>query len=296
MKYKISKHPTAVLVVLLLSIAILRVCALSAPCTSVREELPAVIEGAYEKTGIYQYTARVPSVTDISDTEKRLWFYRDDEKLMGELFLPEGSGKFPVIVLSGGLDSSCYDYEDKAMKFAENGYAAVTFTYTPLPRLPSDFTDDSSGTSRTLSGTLDLYAVMDSLDYLPGVDTGRLYLWGHSFGGLVSAYAGCGRPDAVKGMILVEPSLIMGENDVLSLEPRVVVNIYDLMEGLSVDTLIFVGTQDGYGDDPHAYDRAMETLTSGELITIDGANHFFVGEYGDRMIDETCERMASWGA
>lgn len=61
-----------------------------------------------------------------------------------------------------------------------------------------------------LSEMRDLYAVMDSLSYLPGIDSENVYLWGHSLGGLTVAYAGCDRTSEVRGLILVEPALVVG--------------------------------------------------------------------------------------
>ena len=61
-----------------------------------------------------------------------------------------------------------------------------------------------------LSEMRDLYAVMDSLSYHPGIDSENVYLWGHSLGGLTVAYACCDRTSEVRGLILVEPALVVG--------------------------------------------------------------------------------------
>ena len=44
-----------------------------------------------------EYTTAEPSVTDVSDTEKKLVFYRDDTMLDGKLYLPDGEGTFPAV-------------------------------------------------------------------------------------------------------------------------------------------------------------------------------------------------------
>ena len=49
------------------------------------------------------YTTEEPVITDISDTEKEITFYRDGMEIEGRLYLPEGDGPFPVIVLCCGL-------------------------------------------------------------------------------------------------------------------------------------------------------------------------------------------------
>ena len=55
-----------------------------------------------------------------------------------------------------------------------------------------------------LTEAADINVILDSLSALPKVDTGRVFLWGHSFGGLIASYVGCRFPDEIKGMMLVE--------------------------------------------------------------------------------------------
>ena len=55
-----------------------------------------------------------------------------------------------------------------------------------------------------------------------------------------------------------------------------------------------MGTHDGFGDDPNAFDSALKELPSGKLVIIDGADHFFKGEYGQKMVEDACKQMKSW--
>ena len=244
------------------------------------------------------YETAEPVVTDISETEKAVTFLRDGMEIEGKLFLPEGDGPFPVIVLSCGLMQPYSDYEEEAQRFADNGYAAVVFSFIdysdPDGEVPAP---DEFGTV-FLSETRDLYAVMDSLDLLPEVDSGNVYLWGHSFGGFVSAFAGCDRASGISGLILVEPSLVIGEELPVTYEDgsRANLRIYDLLGTCELDTAIYMGTHDGYGDDPHSFDQAIGIMPSCELVIIDGADHFFEGEYGEAMVDDACGKIASWNA
>lgn len=240
------------------------------------------------------YDTAEPVVTDISDCEKEITFYRDGMEINGELYLPEGDGPFPVIVLSCGLMQPYTDYVDDAKSFADNGYAAVVFSFV-------DYSDPDAAESNDygqifLSETADLYAVLDSLDSLSKIDSTSVYLWGHSFGGLVSAFTGCERSSLIKGMILVEPSITIGETLLLTIEDgsNKTLRIYDLLSNCKLNTVIYMGTHDGFGDDPSSFDQTIDVLEFGELVIIDGSDHFFEGEYGQKMVEDTCKQIASW--
>lgn len=238
-----------------------------------------------------EYTTAEPSVTDISDTEKKLVFYRDDTMLDGKLYLPDGEGTFPVIVLSSGLLQPYTDYEAKAKAFAEKGYAAVVFNFTTN-------IDGSAATTGEvmLSQVKDLYSVMDSLHALPGVDTDEIYLWGHSYGGLVSVYTGYRRQSEVKGLILVEPTIANDDYIIMQDEPLLSVHVFEMLKKTKLNAVIYMGTHDGFGDDPHAFTKAVIALPMSKLVTIDGADHFFEGEYGQKMVEDACKQIDSWNA
>ena len=242
------------------------------------------------------YETTDPVVTDISDTEKDITFYRDDMEIEGKIYLPEGDGPFPVIVLCCGLQRAYTDYETEAQVFADNGYAAVVFSFI-------DYSDPNSAPPTNvgkvfLSESADLYAVMDSLDSLPGVDTSDVYLWGHSFRGIVAAFAGCERGSEIKGLLLVEPAIFAGEVFTVTYEDgtSATLRLYDHLDDCDLNTVIYMGTHDGYGQDPTSYDQMLEALSSGELVIIDGADHFFEGEYGEMAAEDACEKIAAWNA
>ena len=244
------------------------------------------------------YETAEPIVTDVSDTEKEITFYRDGMEIEGKLYLPEGDGPFPVIVMSCGLLQPYTDYEAEAQAFADNGYAAVAFSYI-------DYSDPDGVKPAIdelgpvfLSETKDLYAVMDSLSYLPGIDSENVYLWGHSLGGLTVAYAGCDRTSEVSGLILVEPALVVGgELDIVYEDGTcATLNIYDLLETCELDTVIYMGTHDGYGMDPTSFDDVLAIMPSAELVIIDGADHYFEDEYGQQMVEDACDKISGWNS
>lgn len=244
------------------------------------------------------YETAEPIVTDVSDTEKEITFYRDGMEIEGKLYLPEGEGPFPVIVMSCGLMQPYTDYEAEAQAFAANGYAAVAFSFIDYSDPEGENPDPSKMGTIFLSEIRDLYAVMDSLSYLPGVDSGNVYLWGHSFGGLTAAYAGCDRTSDVSGLILVEPALVIGWYMPVVYEDgsSATLRIYDLLETCDLDTVIYMGTHDGYGMDPTSFDDVLAIMPSAELVIIDGADHYFEDEYGQQMVEDACDKITGWNS
>ena len=241
--------------------------------------------------GKIEYKTSKPSITDVSSTEKKVVFYRDGNELEGKLYLPKGKGPFQVIILACGLHQPYTDYEDKAKVFAANGYAAVVFS----------FYGNTEGNAMTdgatmLSQVKDLYAVMDSLGSLPGVNKDKVYLWGHSFGGRVAAYVASRRISEIKGLLLAEPTINTDEHVVMQDSPEISVNIFNMLKKIEVHTVIYIGTHDGFGENPGAFDKVLNTIPSGRLVTIDGSDHFFNGAYGQKMVEDACKQMNSWNS
>lgn len=48
------------------------------------------------------------------------------------------------------------------------------------------------------------------------------------------------------------------------------------------------------GDDPTSFDQVLSAMSSAELVVIDGADHFFEGEYGEETVEDACDKIASW--
>ena len=245
-----------------------------------------------------EYETAEPIVTDISDTEKEVTFYRDGMEIEGKLYLPEGEGPFPVIVMSCGLMQPYTDYEAEAQAFAANGYATVAFSFIDYSNPYGLAPDPTEMGTVFLSEMRDLYAVMDSLSCLPGIDSENVYLWGHSFGGLTAAYAGCDRGSEVNGLILVEPALVIGEELPVEYEDgsSATLRIYDLLGSCELDTVIYMGTHDGYGMDPTSFDAVLAIMPSAELVIIDGADHYFEDEYGLQMVEDASDKITGWNS
>lgn len=134
----------------------------------------------------------------------------EGKKIYGRLFMPEGEGPFPLIIMCHGLNSSQSTFSATAKKYAAAGYACYTFDFCG-----GGLNCKSSGKSTKMSVETekqDLFDVMDVIKQEPWVDTEQLFLLGGSLGGLVATLALAERGDEFKAAILHFPALCLPDN------------------------------------------------------------------------------------
>jgi predicted acyl esterase len=120
----------------------------------------------------------VKEIADMSDREVQ--FNSAGTTVRGDLYLPEGAGPFPVVVMAGGW---CYVKELRqpqyAAEFVKRGFAALVFDYRRMgasdgePRQhiePWDQIEDYKNAITYLEG-------------LPEIDATRIGAWGISYSG-----------------------------------------------------------------------------------------------------------------
>lgn len=309
----LKKHIRCKLLPVLFCLPFLSACA----AASSAPEPPAVQNSAgadapaqFPVTDAFRYAAGTPELISENTGCKEYYFYRDDLKIYGQLYLPEGDGPFPVTVISSGQTASHTYYEDEAEYFAANGCACLIFDF--MGAVSRSRSDGELQDSSVLTEAADLNMILDTLPQLPELDTAHVFLFGHSLGGLVSTYVGCSRPQDISGMMLIEPSYsypdfsreqdpdlsqvpdviydssryntIVGRQFVVDMQS---VDIFAMMPACDKDVLIFVGTENCLGTSiPEYFERAVKTLPSAELVTVQGADHLFQGEYGEQAVKQ----------
>lgn len=218
-----------------------------------------------------------------------------ERDIYGILYRPAGrKRRWPTVILShgfGGCTGNCVPY---AEIFAAHGFACYVFDFRgggSASRSAGQTTEMS-----VLTEAADLDAVLSQIRALPCVDTRRVFLWGESQGGFVSAYVAAQRPNDVRGLILFYPAFVLQDairaqfpnpsdipetafimdnwigavyaHDALSFD------IYEVMGGYRGDVLIVHGDQDAMV--PLSYSqRAQQVYASAELKVIPGGCHGF---------------------
>lgn len=270
----------------------------------------------YDVTDAFQYEAGTPEIKGDLETVKEVTFFRDGMKIAGKLYLPEGEGSFPAVIITSGQTAPLSYYADEAEQFAESGIACLI--YDSIGAVARSNSSGKQTDSTVFTEAADLNVILDSVSALPKVNTEQVFLFGHSLGGLVCTYVGCHRPKDVSGMILLEPSFAYpdfarSEDPDLSKVPDIItdtrkyntvvgkqfvidmhaLDIYEYLPAFSKDAIIFLGTEQGALGSryPEYYERAIEAFPSAEAVTFEGADHLFQGEYGVKMAEKAIEFM-----
>ena len=229
----------------------------------------AVIEAPVKREAPFDYEIRKPVVSRVSDYEKDITFYRDDNVVKAKMLLPEGNGPFKTVVMRGELGSTYYEYQTIADALKENGYAVLFVKNTH----ESEIIRRSGGSGvKTVADVyfeqvLDHFAVIDEMRYIPEIDMDNIYLWGHDLGGVISLYTGVERQDEIKGMVIVQPYL--NENQALkfSEDPELMVRLYEILPDCTVPTAILEPENSPLS----ASKRATESMPDGRIVLFEGS-------------------------
>lgn len=235
---------------------------------------------------------------------QELEFLRDGKKIYGRIYLPEGDGPFPVAIMGHGFGANLSMMEGYAKSFAENGIAAYAFDFIGGGH---DIKSDGKMTEMSvLTEAADMDTVLDGILALDIIDKNNIFAMGGSQGGFVATYIAGTRPEDIKGLIALYPAYVLQDDarkrtgngteffDTFSVmgntisrlydEDALSFDIYDIMKNFKGNALLIHGTADQIV--PYSYsERAVDTLPSARLITIEGAGHGFGGkddEYATR--------------
>lgn len=228
--------------------------------------------------------------------------------IFGLLYTPEEySGKLPAVILSHGYNSSHRELLDMAKCLAERGFAAYCYDFCG-----GSAVSKSGGSSLDMSietETNDLKAVIEMISECDFIDADRIYLYGESQGGFVSALTAAQIPERIAGEVLLYPAFCIPDNwgsvtpeemsahnDFMGMKlsakfleglPR-----YDVFEAAGRfhrPVLIHHGDSDGLVDLSYA-ERLHKALPQSELFVYKGEGHGFAPEARRLM----CERTADF--
>ena len=123
-------------------------------------------------------------------------------------YKPDGVEKYPIIIFSHGYNGHKSDFDISAKYFAENGIGAVCHTFC------GGSTRDESGfgtTNMTLfTEKEDLIAIVDEVKRWEQTD--KIFLFGGSQGGMVSAMTAEEIEEDIEGLILLYPAFCIPDN------------------------------------------------------------------------------------
>lgn len=200
----------------------------------------------------------------------------------------------PTIIFSHGFGGRAETGDAYAQQLARQGYAVYSFDFQGGN--PSSRSGNDTLAMSALTEQADLEVVVKTLQMQSYVDRNNLFLMGQSQGGVVSTMVAGEMPDAIRGMILIFPAFVMFD-DARSLfqsvdeipevynfrgnnvgrvyfERSLDYDIFQTMRQYHGPVLIVHGTEDNIA--PYRYSQqAIQTFEDAQLITIDGAGHYF---------------------
>ena len=219
------------------------------------------------------------------------------QSIYGVAYSPvKAKNRLPAVILSHGFGGNYNTNIEYAKEFARHGYFAYTFDFRGGS--PSSRSDGSTLEMSVFTEEEDLKAVVKTVQALDYIDKERIYLFGTSQGGLVSAMVAADLQNEICGAVLLYPAFVMADNakamyktvdeipdntyfmwmtvgrtyfeNLLDYDPYADVIRY------AKDVLILHGDRDGIV--PLSYsERAAKEYPSATLHVIEGAGHGFSG-------------------
>ncbi len=227
-------------------------------------------------------------------------------KIYGELNIPAAEGPVPLVILSHGFGGNLLGNQDYAACFFARGFATYNFDFCG-----GGFGSKSDGTMLDMSVLTeadDLNAIIDF--FKADARFSKIYLWGASQGGFVSAYVASQRPKDVVKIILEFPAIVLQDDAkaranadgsfpeasrIMGVavsrkynEDAVSFDLYDLIGAYTGPVLILHGDKDPIV--PLRYsERAAEVFPNAELIVMPGQGHGFMGKARTEAMEKEAE-------
>ena len=125
-------------------------------------------------------------------------------------YKPDGKDKFPLVIMSHGFNGHKEDHAITAKYFADNGIAVICHTFCGGGiKAEGDF----ATTQMTLfTEKEDLTAILEEAKQWECIDIEKIFLFGASMGGMVSAMTAEENADTIKGLILLYPALCIADD------------------------------------------------------------------------------------
>jgi carboxymethylenebutenolidase len=168
------------------------------------------------------------------------------DALMLDVAMPEGTGPHPAVVLGAEAYGPNSFIRGIQRKLVGLGYAVAVPDYyrgrgPADPENYDDFTEVIGHIGRLdfTRGARDLAAAVDAVRATPGVDPGRVAVWGYCTGGTLAWLAACLRGD-LAAAVLYFPS----QPRFAELSPAAPVHPVDLLWQLTCPALFLYGDQD----------------------------------------------------
>ncbi len=149
-------------------------------------------------------------VTPPPDYADTMLFVETDvmvDTLPGTLTMPTGEGPFPALIIvhgsgPGDRDGNLHDlypYRDLAVGLASRGVAVLRYDKRTGVH-PDEYSESFTVDEEVID---DVLLAVELLHTTDGVDPDRVYVLGHSLGGMLAPRIAAGKPDDIAGLIIL---------------------------------------------------------------------------------------------
>ncbi len=225
--------------------------------------------------------------------EKEIICKYNGEKIYGIINVPDYfEGKIPIVILCHGFSDNYNSMRDFCDLLEEKSIASYLFDFRG-----GGFDCHSDMEMKDMSILTeidDLNTVIDMVKTLDFIDTDRVYLLGHSQGGLVTALVANNRVEDIESIFLLSPAFnipdcaekvpLPEEGEVLNLvcgqasrkyfEDARSINLFEDVTGFNKSVYIFHGDLDDFV--PLSYsEKACDAYDNAELNVLEDEGHTF---------------------
>ncbi|MDK8380932.1 MULTISPECIES: alpha/beta fold hydrolase [unclassified Granulicatella] len=246
-------------------------------------------------------TTQAPHVevkTDGTYTVKEYDFDSNGKDIYARAFVPDASGRVPLVIFSHGLGADARHEEEVQKTLAKAGIAVFSFEFAGGS---SSSVPMSEGLTTEMSVLTEVQNLKDAIRIASGmeyVDPQKIYLMGSSQGGLVTALA-AEEVTNIAGLFLFYPAFSLPD-DIRSSFPKLdevpetfnllgtkigkiyITDIYDMDPYANLDELV-IPVHIYHGKDDNivpltASQKAMKRLKDARLTTLDDTGHALTPE------------------
>ncbi len=133
-----------------------------------------------------------------------------DREIYGVSYIPNRMEKCPVVIFSHGFNGTNVDFAMHSDYLAKNGVGAYCFDF--CGGSVNSKSDLKTNEMSIFTEKEDLCAVVENIKNWGHIDPDRIYLFGGSQGGLVSALVADECIEEIKGLLLLFPALCIADN------------------------------------------------------------------------------------
>ena len=159
---------------------------------------------------------------------KEMCLTTKNKYIYGRAYIPQSDDKkYKTVILSHGYNSSYMHVEDMANYLAQNGIFAYCYDFCGGSTISKSKGNPLDMSIKTECDDLkDVITMVKKLEY---IDTDKLYLYGESQGGFVSALTAAENPNICNGLFLLYPAFCIPD-DWKKLCENGVPDTFELME------------------------------------------------------------------